>query len=657
MLCLGSGCGSGCLVFLLLGRAAERRGRGVLPSYMLLQAVWFEMHATNHIANCCFFFNSWLLGHFPYFHTLEPSSHYSIFSSNCSPSGITGFWGDFDKRAFTVLRADHVRAVLRQNSSRDPMKLIIRHGVKTLGAESLILIPGGMRWRKQRSVVARMFTVDVIQGGKKAVADCARTLVRWLRHATSSKAVDGTCPGHDGNAVYLEAENLFKLYSLEVFGKVSMGYDFKCFRDSNQQNHTHEDRTDSMCHCLKMSNTANSFAFLQDDVAKRSQPQNVFNPKVQSYALPTKYNNEYARHDGVVRDMMSEIIGGELDKIMSVKNITQVYGIEGEKRNEYQGEANLVTHLLRSTLEDQFRAGKSSRSVSSLSGCPFSGSAPNSPSSCPFAATSKTLPHGNDDSCVPTSMTASQKHACIDNVSSILRTLLMAGFETSAVSLSYVMYFLSHNPRCQELCAQEADRVLGATSDDVTYNADFDPEELVYSRAVFQETIRLHLPVIFTTRALEKDMSFDTGNGDERITLPKGTKALISPSAVHRDERNFERAQEFIPERWVKWDGEKWVDRNYEEERKAGMHPSSPAAARSSPESISAANPQNFFSFSDGSRNCVGKRLAVLESSVMIAMLLRDMRVDMAEKDFKLATKRKFATVGPVSLPVAFSRR
>jgi cytochrome P450 len=147
-------------------------------------------------------------------------------------------------------------------------------------------------------------------------------------------------------------------------------------------------------------------------------------------------------------------------------------------------------------------------------------------------------------------------------------------------------------------------------------------------------------------------MTFDTGNGDERVTLPKGTKALISPSAVHRDERNFERAQEFIPERWVKWDGQKWVNRDYEQERKMMSESNS-----DSPGSISAANPQNFFAFSDGSRNCVGKRLAILESSVMIAMLLRDMKVDMAEKNFKLVTKRKFATVGPVSLPVMFQRR
>ena len=555
-----------------------------------------------------------------------------------------------------------MRAVLRQNSSRDPMKLITRHGVKTLGADSLILIPGGMRWKKQRSTVAKMFTVDIVRGGKKAVADCSQVVVRWLLDATSPRALNKKCRAHDGECVYMEAENLFKLYSLEVFGKVSMGYEFKCFEEEPTTEHVSQSCDDKYCQCLKMSEMANSFAFLQDDVAKRSQPKNVFNPTMQSYSLPTKYNRDYARHCNVVRDMMGEIIGKELDKILSVKNIAQVYGMENEKRKECQGDANLVTHLLRSTLEDKFHVvgGSSKPAASRVASCPMSGSKSNT-TGCPFANSSTTLPPGSMDS-VPNSMTASQKQECIHNVSGILRTLLMAGFETSAVSLSYAMYFLSHHPRCQELCAQEADRVLGSRNEDVTYDTDFDADDLVYCKAFIQETIRLHLPVTFTTRVLEKDMSFDTGNGDERLQLPKGTKALISPSAVHHDERNFERAKEFIPERWVRWDGDKWVNRNYEKERNENAATTSSVADTTvnppvNPESISAANPQNFFSFSDGARNCVGKRLAILETSVLIGLMLPDFKVDIAEEDFELTTKRKFATVGPVRLPVVFKRR
>ncbi|KAL3782156.1 hypothetical protein HJC23_004519 [Cyclotella cryptica] len=590
---------------------------------------------------------SWLLGHFPHLHTLEPSSHHTLFSTHSSPSGITGLWGDIDRRAFHVLRADHARAVLRQNSSREPMKFLARHGFKTLGAESLILVPGGARWRRQRGVVARMFTVDAMREGRGAVLRCAAEAVGWLvRACEEGRGSREGCLGHGEGRVCMEALNLFELYSLLVFGRVSMGYDFGFFKKEDQEavavERGHGECCGQMqtCRCLSLSAVANSFAFLQNDVATRSKPQNLFNPKTQFYSFPTEYNQEYKFHSNVVRQLMAEIIGQELDKSLTNYDIKDAEGKDDS--------ANLVTHLVKATLEEQFQPSSQAPSSKSTDApkCPFATSTP-----------SRTC---TVHSSIPATMTRSQREETIDNVSSILRTLLMAGFETTAVSLSYVVYFLSLHPRCQDQCYEEAIRVLGPRTTDTPTYQDFDPEDLVYCRAVFTETIRIHLPVIFTTRVLEKDMTFDTGVGDDRVTFPRGTKAIISPTAIHADERNFERAKEFVPERWVKRQVddqgvERWVERNYEEEKKENVSsvPSDPMT----PESISAANPQNFFSFSDGARNCVGKRLAILESSVMIAMMFRDLRVELAEDKFELVTKRKFATVGPVRLPVVFRRR
>ncbi|EED86492.1 hypothetical protein THAPSDRAFT_264647, partial [Thalassiosira pseudonana CCMP1335] len=205
-------------------------------------------------------------------------------------------------------------------------------------------------------------------------------------------------------------------------------------------------------------------------------------------------------------------------------------------------------------------------------------------------------------------------------------TFLMAGYETTAISMSFVVYFLSKYKRCQERCAEEARRVLGRCG---VHGTDIDDDELVYCRAVFMETIRLHLPVMFTTRVTEKEMSFDTGLEEgHNVTIPKGTRCVVCPTVVHMDERNFERAEEFLPERW-----------------------------NNSASSISAADPHNFFSFSDGARNCVGKRLAIMESTILIAVLLRDVCVDFAEEGFEMKKVRRFVTCGPESLPVVFWRR
>jgi cytochrome P450 len=45
-------------------------------------------------------------------------------------------------------------------------------------------------------------------------------------------------------------------------------------------------------------------------------------------------------------------------------------------------------------------------------------------------------------------VTTADREKIIHDVTKILYTLLMAGYQTSATSLSYVMYCLSTNPRC-----------------------------------------------------------------------------------------------------------------------------------------------------------------------------------------------------------------
>lgn len=213
-----------------------------------------------------------------------------------------------------------------------------------------------------------------------------------------------------------------------------------------------------------------------------------------------------------------------------------------------------------------------------------------------------------------------------------------------------------------------------------------DDDDLPYCRAVLTESIRLHMPVLFTTRVLSKDLTLDTGYDDgygyetrSRATLLRGTRIFINPAIIHRDERNFERANEFLPERWVRWDDAsgRWVDRDDNEAKKyrATMNgvlgstieevPTPPPPSLSSKytaehaqaDTISAANPANFFSFSDGARNCVGRRLAIMESTICIAVLFRDMCVAIGEEDFELVKERRFVTVVPVSLPIVFWKR
>jgi len=513
-------------------------------------------------------------------------------------------------------------------------------------------------------VIQKAFHLEVVKGGREAVGEVADVVVDWILRACSGRSDsgvhDGDCGGRlvgaDGNEkVCVEAEDFFKLFALEVFGKVAMGYDFRCFpslatsddngnSNSNVALHNKKDvvsngthtYNDNACNCLQMPPDAQSFDFLNVDIGNRSTPTSLMNPCMQFYSIPTPHNKKYHHHMDRIKGLVGKIIGLQLNRLCSDGGVME-------------GDTNMITHLLQSTIEENF----SPTDTDGNTGCPFSSSLP-----------SKSIPDT-----VISNLTPTDKDQIIESVSKMLITFLMAGYETTAISMSFVVYFLSKYKRCQERCAEEARRVLGRFG---VHGTDIDDDELVYCRAVFMETIRLHLPVMFTTRVTEKEMSFDTGLEEgHNVTIPKGTRCVVCPTVVHMDERNFERAEEFLPERWVRWERGRWVERDYETEGlKSTALPSITEDEQDSPpisakydeennsaSSISAADPHNFFSFSDGARNCVGKRLAIMESTILIAVLLRDVCVDFAEEGFEMKKVRRFVTCGPESLPVVFWRR
>lgn len=124
--------------------------------------------------------------------------------------------------------------------------------------------------------------------------------------------------------------------------------------------------------------------------------------------------------------------------------------------------------------------------------------------------------------------------------------------------------------------------------------------------------------------------------------VPAGTNVIVPFTKILVDERNFERAKEFIPERWVRWDKNKWVDRDHRTEPRDQC----PAAA----------DPANFLAFSDGARDCVGKRLAMNEATVALAFLMKDFKVAYENKR-PLIFKRRLTSWFPHELQIKFLMR
>jgi cytochrome P450 len=689
------------------------------------------------------------MGH--YGSLVQPSSHVHIFKSHSCPSGISALWGPGLKVCASILKAEHVRLILRHTPSRDFSNFIVRHGRKTLGRDSLILIEGGNKWKSTRLVVQKAFTIGAIQNGRGAVGDCAVCMVRWLMkmaEATKKKNDDDAsscsngCGGHKSimdtetgmrrHMVCLDVENFFKLFSLDVFGRVTMDYDFECLKkatttstnnnnsSSNNNNNSKENKkkttTITTCTCFTSPPEAAAFEYLERDIGVRAHPKHLINPFTQFYWMPTKHNRVYRENLNLVNSLMEGVIGLKLNefllrvkqekkqrqKLLQEEEEDEAVEERDEKNHQQQDndggsggdddevEDNMITMMLRSVIEQYYRQPKQEQKKQQQQQHPHLNSSiasnsnnTTSSSSCPFSSTTSTTATSSSSSSrhfsssfqelipdidiIPQTMTQSDRTQIITNVTQILHTLLVAGYETTAISLSYTMYCLSKHPRCQDRACEEARRVL-VTLD---ANTKFDEDALPYCKAIITESLRMHVPVIFTTRVSSKNLVLDTDDEGGMVTIPKDTRFIVNPTMIHMDERNFERAEEFLPERWVRWENGGWVDRDFEKEKSAATATGACAVTATPPPSlsgkytkenahadtISAANPQNFFAFSDGARNCIGRRLAMMESTIFVAVLFRDMCVDLAEKGYELVKERRFVILAPKNLTIAFWKR
>jgi len=121
-----------------------------------------------------------------------------------------------------------------------------------------------------------------------------------------------------------------------------------------------------------------------------------------------------------------------------------------------------------------------------------------------------------------------------------IAVLFMAGHETTANTLAWTWYLLSQAPEVEAKLHAELDNVLG---DRVPGFADV--PQLVYTRAVLDETLRLYPPVPILPREAIQEEEF------QGVRIPKGSLLFVVPWLLHRHRKLWELPDHFIPERFL----------------------------------------------------------------------------------------------------------
>ncbi|GES83213.1 cytochrome P450 [Rhizophagus clarus] len=175
---------------------------------------------------------------------------------------------------------------------------------------------------------------------------------------------------------------------------------------------------------------------------------------------------------------------------------------------------------------------------------------------------------------------------------------IAAGTDTTANTISYIIYYLAHNPDVKKKMLDEIDRVF---KDDKTRPiTENDYHNLKYCEAIAKEVSRIFSVVITFPRCLEKPEEI------AGYQWPANTSIRISIDAIHHNNEYWEEPEKFNPERWLNEDFEP--------------------------------KKNSFIAFGGGLRICPGRKLAMIELVCLMVLLFRKYEIDLVNKEAPLKT-------------------
>ncbi|MCA9945151.1 MAG: cytochrome P450 [Ardenticatenaceae bacterium] len=166
-------------------------------------------------------------------------------------------------------------------------------------------------------------------------------------------------------------------------------------------------------------------------------------------------------------------------------------------------------------------------------------------------------------------------------------SLLIAGHETTANTLSWLWYLLAQHPAIVAKIEAELDVVLHGR-----FPTTQDFAQLEYSNKVIKESMRLYPSAWSISRHALAD---DEIGG---YHIPAGAIVALSPYTLHRHPAFWPEPETFDPERFT-------------------------------PEQEAARNRYAYIPFGAGARKCIGDQFALMESIIILPMILQKFRLQL----------------------------
>lgn len=168
--------------------------------------------------------------------------------------------------------------------------------------------------------------------------------------------------------------------------------------------------------------------------------------------------------------------------------------------------------------------------------------------------------------------------------------VLMAAHDTTAITLTFMSYFLAKKPEWQSKIREEGKLI--ELSEALLMG---DLRQLKHTGRAMKETLRIHPPLIMVTRKAEKELEV---NG---YKIPEGTFLNAVFQVTHHDERTWTNPSNFDPER-------------FNSERKEQLK-----------------CPFAYAPFGAGRHHCIGYAFAEMQIKLVITELLKNYQLSVSE--------------------------
>ncbi|XP_029173943.1 cytochrome P450 4c21-like isoform X1 [Nylanderia fulva] len=165
-------------------------------------------------------------------------------------------------------------------------------------------------------------------------------------------------------------------------------------------------------------------------------------------------------------------------------------------------------------------------------------------------------------------------------------TMLIAGTDTTAITVNFVIFMLANFPDVQIKVYTELLEIFGTKTPQSAPIKYENLEHMDYLDRVIKETLRIFPTIPLFSRQLTEDLEM------EEFILPKGANVVIELLTLHRNEKFWSKPLVFDPDRFL-------------------------------PQNIETSYQHYYMPFSMGPRNCISMQYAIMSMKVILTTLIR----------------------------------